>query len=108
LWALLGSSGCVFSSTRSLVVRGFDRAASSLPRALPASSIRYHVICRSNADDEREAGQLPNRLGDRGLIVIGGLLYFFGPVSLRTDEVIVIGLIILALIGFQIGLRRSH
>jgi hypothetical protein len=43
-----------------------------------------------------------------GLIVIGGLLYFFGPVSLRTDEVIVIGLIILALIGFQIGLRRSQ
>src|SRR6516162_4027432 len=24
LWALLGSSGCVFSSTRSLVVRGFE------------------------------------------------------------------------------------
>ena len=32
-----------------------------------------------------------------GLIVIGGLLYFFGPVSLRTDEVTVIGLIILVL-----------
>jgi len=43
-----------------------------------------------------------------GLIVIGGLLYFFGPASLRTDEVIVVGLIILALIGFQIGLRRSQ
>ena len=43
-----------------------------------------------------------------GLIVIGGLLYFFGPASLRTDEVIVIGLIILGLIGFQIGLRRSQ
>ena len=27
-----------------------------------------------------------------GLIVIGGLLYFFGPASLRTDEVIVIWL----------------
>jgi hypothetical protein len=26
-----------------------------------------------------------------GLIVIGGLLYFFGPASLRTDEVIVVG-----------------
>jgi len=43
-----------------------------------------------------------------GLIVIGGLLYFFGPASLRTHEVIVVGLIILALIGFQIGLRRSQ
>jgi len=43
-----------------------------------------------------------------GLIVIGGLLYFFGPASLRTDEVIVVGLIILTLIGFQIGLRRSQ
>ena len=43
-----------------------------------------------------------------GVIVIGGLLYFFGPTSLRTDEVIVIGLIILALIGFQIGLHRSQ
>ena len=43
-----------------------------------------------------------------GLIVIGGLFYFFGPRSLRTDEVIVVGLMILALIGFQIGLRRSR
>jgi hypothetical protein len=43
-----------------------------------------------------------------GLIAIGGLLYFLGPASLRTDEVIVIGLMILALIGFQIGLRRSQ
>jgi predicted tellurium resistance membrane protein TerC len=42
------------------------------------------------------------------VIAIGGLFYFFGPVALRTDEVIVIGLIILALIGFQIGLRRSQ
>jgi hypothetical protein len=42
------------------------------------------------------------------LIVIGGLFYFFGPRSLRTDEVIIIGLMILALMGFQIGLRRSQ
>ncbi len=42
------------------------------------------------------------------LIAIGGLFYFFGPVSLRTDEVVVVGLMILALIGFQIGLRRSQ
>ena len=41
-----------------------------------------------------------------GLIVIGGLLYFFGPVALRTDDVIAVGLVILALIGFRIGLRR--
>ena len=41
-----------------------------------------------------------------GLIVIGGLFYFFGPVALRTDDVIAVGLVILALIGFRIGLRR--
>ena len=41
-----------------------------------------------------------------GLILIGGLFYFFGPVALRTDDVIAVGLVILALIGFRIGLRR--
>ena len=41
-----------------------------------------------------------------GLIVIGGLFYFFGPVALRTHDVIAVGLVILALIGFRIGLRR--
>jgi hypothetical protein len=41
-----------------------------------------------------------------GLILVGGLFYFFGPVALRTDDVIAVGLVILALIGFQIGLRR--
>jgi len=41
-----------------------------------------------------------------GLIVIGGLFYFFGPLALRTDDVIAVGLVILALIGFRIGLRR--
>jgi hypothetical protein len=41
-----------------------------------------------------------------GLIVIGGLFYFFGPVALRTDDVIAVGLVILALIGFRLGLRR--
>ena len=41
-----------------------------------------------------------------GLIVIGGLFYFFGPVALRTDDVIAVGLAILALIGFRLGLRR--
>jgi len=41
-----------------------------------------------------------------GLIVIGGLFYFFGPVALRTDDVIAAGLAIFALIGFRVGLRR--
>jgi len=41
-----------------------------------------------------------------GLIVIGGLFYFIGPVALRTDDVIAVGLVISALIGFRIGLRR--
>jgi hypothetical protein len=41
-----------------------------------------------------------------GLIVIGGLLYFFGPVVLRTDDVIAVGLVILVLIGIRLGLRR--
>jgi hypothetical protein len=41
-----------------------------------------------------------------GLIVIGGLFYFFGPVALRTDDVIAVGLVILVLIGIRLGLRR--
>ena len=41
-----------------------------------------------------------------GLIVIGGLFYFFGPVALRTDDVIAAGRAILALISFRVGLRR--
>ena len=41
-----------------------------------------------------------------GLIVIGGLFYFFGPVALRTDDLIAIGSVILALIGCRIGLHR--
>src|SRR6516225_765091 len=48
LWALLDSSGCVFSSTRSLVVRGFDGAASSLPLTL---------VCRIAAELLRRAGR---------------------------------------------------
>jgi hypothetical protein len=34
-----------------------------------------------------------------GLILLGVLLYFFGPAALRTDELIVIGLMIVALIS---------
>jgi hypothetical protein len=41
-----------------------------------------------------------------GLIVLGILLYLFGPAELRTDELIVIGLLIIGLIWFQVWLRR--
>lgn len=41
-----------------------------------------------------------------GLIALGILLYLFGPAALRTDELIVIGLLIIALIWFQVWLRR--
>jgi hypothetical protein len=41
-----------------------------------------------------------------GLILLGVLLHFFGPAALRTDEVIVIGLMIAALIWLQVRLRR--
>jgi hypothetical protein len=40
-----------------------------------------------------------------GLIVVGILLYLFGPTALRTDEIIVIGLLVVVLIGFRIWLR---
>jgi len=41
-----------------------------------------------------------------GLIVLGVVLYLFGPAELRTDEAIIIGLLIVALIWFQVWLRR--
>jgi hypothetical protein len=41
-----------------------------------------------------------------GLIVLGMLLYLFGPAALRTDELVVIGLLIIGLIWFQVWLRR--
>jgi hypothetical protein len=41
-----------------------------------------------------------------GLIVLGILLYLFGPAALRTDELIVIGLLIIGLIWFQVWLCR--
>jgi hypothetical protein len=41
-----------------------------------------------------------------GLIVLGILLYLFGPAALRTDELIVIGFLIIGLIWFQVWLRR--
>jgi hypothetical protein len=42
------------------------------------------------------------------LIVVAVLLHFFGPAELETDELIVIGVLILALIGFRIWLRQSE
>jgi len=41
-----------------------------------------------------------------GLIVLGILLYLFGAAALRTDELIVIVLLIIGLIWFQVWLRR--
>ena len=41
-----------------------------------------------------------------GLIVLGILLYLFGPAALRTDELVVIGLLIIGLIWFQVWLRQ--
>jgi hypothetical protein len=42
-----------------------------------------------------------------GLILLGILLYLFDPAALRTDELIVIGLLIIGLIWFQVWLRRG-
>jgi len=42
-----------------------------------------------------------------GLILIGVLLYFFGPAALRTDELIVVGLMIAGLIWLEVWLRRQ-
>ena len=41
-----------------------------------------------------------------GLIVVGILLYSFGPAALRTDELIIIGLLVIGLIWFRVWLRR--
>ena len=41
-----------------------------------------------------------------GLIVLGILLFLFGPAALRTDEMIIIGALIIGLIWFQVWLRR--
>jgi len=40
-----------------------------------------------------------------GLILLGVLLYFLGPAALRTDEIIVVGLMIVVLIWLQVWLR---
>jgi hypothetical protein len=41
-----------------------------------------------------------------GLILLGVLLYFFGPAALRTEEAVVIGFMIVALIWLQVRLRQ--
>ena len=41
-----------------------------------------------------------------GLIALAILLYLFGPAALRTDELIIIGLLIIGLIWFHVWLRR--
>jgi len=56
LWALLGSSGCVFSSMRSLIVREFGDAASPLPCAdgkHSSSPLRRRRCNRSGARCDR-------------------------------------------------------
>jgi hypothetical protein len=42
------------------------------------------------------------------LIVVAIVLHFFGPAELEADELIVIGVLIVTLIGFRIWLRRSE
>jgi hypothetical protein len=41
-----------------------------------------------------------------GLIVVGIVLYLFGPAALQTDELIIVGVLIIGLIWFQVWLRR--
>jgi hypothetical protein len=43
-----------------------------------------------------------------GLIVLGILLHYFGPAELETDELIIIGLLILVLIGFRVWLYSNE
>ena len=42
-----------------------------------------------------------------GFILLGVLLYIFGPAALRTDEVIVVSLMIAGLIWLEVWLRRQ-
>jgi len=41
------------------------------------------------------------------LIFVGILLYIFGPATLRTDEIIVVGLLVVALVSLRIWLRAA-
>jgi len=42
-----------------------------------------------------------------GVILLGVLLYIFGPTALRTDEVIIVGLMIAGLIWLDVWVRRQ-
>jgi hypothetical protein len=42
-----------------------------------------------------------------GLILVGGLFHLFGPAEMERGELIVIGALIVALICFQVWLRRG-
>jgi hypothetical protein len=42
-----------------------------------------------------------------GLILLGVLLYIFGPAALRTDEVIIVGLMVAGLLWLDIWVRRQ-
>jgi hypothetical protein len=42
-----------------------------------------------------------------GLILLGVVLYIFGPAALRTDEVIVVGLMIAGPVWLDVWLRRQ-
>jgi hypothetical protein len=41
-----------------------------------------------------------------GLVVLANILYWFGPAMLRTEELVVIGLLIIGLVWLQVWLRR--
>jgi hypothetical protein len=41
-----------------------------------------------------------------GLVVLANVLYWFAPATMRTEELVVIGLLIVGLIWFQVWLRR--
>jgi hypothetical protein len=41
-----------------------------------------------------------------GPVLLGIPLYLFGPASLRTDELVVVGLLIVGLSWFRVWLRR--
>jgi hypothetical protein len=43
-----------------------------------------------------------------GLMVLGIVLHLFGPAELETDELIVIGLLILVLVGFRVWLYTNE
>ena len=43
-----------------------------------------------------------------GLVALAIVLHFFGPAELETDELVVIAVLIVALIGFRVWLHRKE